>query len=112
MPGEERPALIDNAGRLRDLTDHVEDIGPETLSPARLSILAAIDVSTLPVVEDENARLGPPVRAVGRIICIGLNYTDHAAEVKLPLPVEPTIFLEGARPTGPNDPVTLPRNAQ
>jgi 2-keto-4-pentenoate hydratase/2-oxohepta-3-ene-1,7-dioic acid hydratase in catechol pathway len=110
--GSERPALVDNEGVLRDLSSHVHDIGPETLSAHTLAKLAALDIQSLPVVPDENVRLGPPVARIGKIICIGLNYTDHAAEVNLPLPTEPTVFMKGCRPTGAYDPVTLPRGAE
>ncbi len=111
-PGEERPALVDGSGRLRALDGHISDIGPETLAEEQLVKLAAIDVESLPLVDDQLARLGPPVGRIGKIICIGLNYTDHAAEVGLPLPTEPTVFMKGSRPTGPNDPVRLPRGSE
>lgn len=110
--GQERPGIVDSQGRLRDLTAHVKDISPQILSSAELDTLARIDIDALPLVEDQSVRLGPPVSAVGKVICIGLNYTDHAAEVGLPIPVEPTIFIKGAKPTGANDPVMLPRNAE
>jgi 2,4-diketo-3-deoxy-L-fuconate hydrolase len=112
LAGQERPALVDSEGQLRDLSEYIDDIRPGTLSAAQLARLAAIDIGVLPVVDSTATRLGPPVAGVGKIICIGLNYTDHAAEVKLPLPSEPTIFMKGCRPTGPNDPVMLPRNAE
>jgi 2-keto-4-pentenoate hydratase/2-oxohepta-3-ene-1,7-dioic acid hydratase in catechol pathway len=111
-PGQERPGVVDDQGRLRDLSDHIEDISPQTLSAPVLASLATLAIDSLPLVGDQQVRLGPPVSAVGKIICIGLNYTDHAAEVGLPLPAEPTIFIKGARPTGANDPVMLPRNAE
>lgn len=112
LPGQERPALVDTAGQLRDLAGHIDDIRPDTLSAAQLARLAAIDVNELPIIDGADVRLGPPVGGVGKVIGIGLNYTDHAAELKLALPVEPTIFMKGCRPTGPNDPVTLPRNSE
>jgi 2-keto-4-pentenoate hydratase/2-oxohepta-3-ene-1,7-dioic acid hydratase in catechol pathway len=111
-PGQERPGVVDDQGRLRDLSDHIEDISTQTLSAPVLASLATLAIDSLPLVGDQQVRLGPPVSAVGKIICIGLNYTDHAAEVGLPLPAEPTIFIKGARPTGANDPVMLPRNAE
>ncbi|HWH81978.1 MAG TPA: hypothetical protein VNU71_07055 [Burkholderiaceae bacterium] len=79
-PGNECPALADGSGRLRDLSDHVRDIVPDTLSEASLAKLAALDVERLPLVADPQARLGPPLNGIGKIICIGLNYTGHAAE--------------------------------
>jgi 2,4-didehydro-3-deoxy-L-rhamnonate hydrolase len=109
---EERPALVDAHGRLRDLSSHLKDIGPATLNEAELARLAAIDIESLPFVLDQNARLGPPVGGIGKIICIGLNYTDHAAEVGLPPPLEPTIFIKACHATGPNDSIRLPRGSE
>jgi len=109
---EERPALVDAHGRLRDLSSHLKDIGPATLNEAELARLAAIDIESLPFVLDQNARWGPPVGGIGKIICIGLNYTDHAAEVGLPPPLEPTIFIKACHATGPNDSIRLPRGSE
>ena len=111
LAGVERPAIIDADGLARDLSGHVADVDGATLAPERLAELAAIDLASLPVIE-EPMRFGPPVAGTGKIICIGLNYTDHAAEVGLPVPTEPTIFMKGCRLTGPNDEVRLPRNAE
>jgi 2-keto-4-pentenoate hydratase/2-oxohepta-3-ene-1,7-dioic acid hydratase in catechol pathway len=110
--GEERPAILDDQGFLRDLSEHVDDIGPVTLAAAQLAELAALDVHSLPIVKGDNFRLGSPVGFIGKIVCIGLNYTDHAAEVQLPLPSEPTIFMKGCHATGPYDPVRLPRGSE
>ncbi len=110
-PGAERPAIIDIDGRLRDLSGQLSDIDGASLSSERLARIAALDVTALPVIE-RPVRFGPPIAKTGKIIAIGLNYTDHAAEVGLPLPTEPTIFMKGCRPTGPNDPVRLPRGAE
>lgn len=110
--GQERPALVDNAGRLRSLSEHLSDIHSDALDPATLERLADLDINSLPIVDDPDVRLGPPVANVGKFICIGLNYTDHAAEVGLELPKEPTIFMKGCRPTGAFDPVYLPRGAE
>lgn len=112
VQGEERPAILDDDGCLRDLSEHVDDIGPLTLSAAQLARLAALDTHSLPIVKGDNVRLGSPVGFIGKIICIGLNYTDHAAEVNLPLPSEPTIFMKGCHATGPNDPVRLPKGSE
>ncbi|WP_285424734.1 fumarylacetoacetate hydrolase family protein [Pseudomonas sp. efr-133-TYG-103a] len=112
VQGEERPAILDDDGCLRDLSEHVDDIGPPTLSAAQLARLAALDTDSLPIVKGDNVRLGSPVGFIGKIICIGLNYTDHAAEVNLPLPSEPTIFMKGCHATGPNDPVRLPKGSE
>jgi 2-keto-4-pentenoate hydratase/2-oxohepta-3-ene-1,7-dioic acid hydratase in catechol pathway len=80
-------------------------------SAERLARISAIDPAALPVVEGP-VRFGPPIARPGKIICIGLNYTDHAAEVGLDVPTEPTIFMKGCVPTGANDPVRLPRDAE
>ncbi|WP_212625420.1 fumarylacetoacetate hydrolase family protein [Pseudomonas sp. PP3] len=109
--GEERPAILGADGFLRDLSEHVTDIDASTLSADKLAKIAALNVEELPVVQDDSVRLGPPVK-IGKIICIGLNYTDHAAEVKLPLPTEPTIFMKGCHPTGAFDSVTLPKGSE
>jgi 2-keto-4-pentenoate hydratase/2-oxohepta-3-ene-1,7-dioic acid hydratase in catechol pathway len=111
LPGHERPALVDTDGRLRDLSGHVQDIGQTTLSSNELERLRSIDIETLPVIESP-VGYGPPVARTGKIICIGLNYTDHAAEVGLPVPTEPTVFMKGCRTSGPNDPIRLPKGAE
>ena len=109
--GRERPGLIDGDGALRDLSTLVADIEGKALLPESLARLRAIDLSELPVVEGA-PRLGPCVGAVGKFVCIGLNYSDHAAEAGMPIPEEPVIFL---KPTscivGPNDNVEIPRGA-
>lgn len=109
--GHERPVLVDPSGRLRDLGDVVDDVNAAAISQEGLSRLAQLDPELLPVIELDGVRFGPPVADIGKIVCIGLNYTDHAAEVGLPVPTEPTIFLKGCRPTGANDDVHLPRDA-
>ena len=78
IPGGEKPALIDAQGRLRDLSGHLADITADSLSDQQLEKIAAIDIDQLPLVDD-HVRIGPPVADVRRIICIGLNYKDHAA---------------------------------
>ena len=92
-PGAEKPGLVDEAGQLRDLSRVVKDITPETLAPAGLRRLRAIRTARLPLVKGR-PRLGCPLAGIGKIVCIGLNYTDHAKEVNLPLPSEPTIFIK------------------
>jgi 2-keto-4-pentenoate hydratase/2-oxohepta-3-ene-1,7-dioic acid hydratase in catechol pathway len=106
-PGSEKPARIDTEGRLRDLSEHLPDITAESLSDKQLEKIAAIDIDQLPLVDD-HARIGPPVAEVGRIICMGLNYKDHAAETNLDLPAEPLVFMKGCHPSGPNDNIYLP----
>ncbi|MEP7130713.1 MAG: fumarylacetoacetate hydrolase family protein [Sphingomicrobium sp.] len=109
-PGLERPALVDNDGRLRDLSGHVEDICGDT-TPGNLAALAALDPVSLPVVEGD-PRLGPCVGSVGKFLCIGLNYSDHAAETGAVVPPEPVLFMKATSAIiGPNDDVRLPRGS-
>ncbi len=110
-PGEERPALVDREGRLRDLSAHVPDIAGTALGPESLATLAALDASSLPLVEGK-PRLGPCVGAVGKFLCIGLNYSDHAAETGAVVPPEPVLFTKATSAIiGPNDDVVLPRGS-
>jgi 2-keto-4-pentenoate hydratase/2-oxohepta-3-ene-1,7-dioic acid hydratase in catechol pathway len=110
-PGQERPALIDQTGGLRSLAGVVGDVSPEVLAPARMAALAAIDPSSLPQV-DPGQRLGVPVAGIGKYICIGLNYRDHAEEAGLPVPDEPIIFLKAITAlSGPDDPIIPPIGA-
>jgi 2,4-didehydro-3-deoxy-L-rhamnonate hydrolase len=108
--GQEKPALIDRDGRLRDLSALLPDITPATLSPAGLAALKSIDPTTLPVVQQ--GRLGVPWTGMGKFLCIGLNYADHAAESNLPIPKEPIVFM---KPTtvavGANHAVVLPQGS-
>jgi len=106
--GAEKPGLIDADGTLRDLSRVVRDITPAVLSAAGLKRLRAVRPSRLPVVRGR-PRLGCPVSGVGKIVCIGLNYTDHAHEVGLPLPAEPLLFLKATSAiTGPGDAIVRP----
>ena len=110
-PGAERPGLIDNQGRIRALTE-VADITGETLSPASLARLAALDPDTLPLVEGA-PRYGVPVAGTRQFVAIGLNYADHAAESNLPIPEEPVVFNKWVSCLqGPNDPVVIPHNSE
>ncbi|SDY20041.1 fumarylacetoacetate hydrolase family protein [Citreimonas salinaria] len=110
--GEERPGLIDNDGTLRDLSGEVSDIDGSVLAPHRLRALAALDSTALPKV-DGTPRLGPCVGRVGKLICIGLNYSDHAAEAGMAVPPEPIIFMKATSAIcGPNDDVELPAGAE
>ena len=110
-PGAERPALVDNDGRLRDLGRVVDDITPALLTPAALRRLRALPVAKLPVVPGR-PRLGCPLAGIGKMVCIGLNYTDHAAEVGRPAPTEPTLFIKAPSAIcGPNDPTLRPRDS-
>ena len=110
-PGQERPALLDNNGRLRDLSAHVEDICGETLGNQSIDRLRVIDPDTLPVVEGD-PRIGPCVGGVGKFLCIGLNYSDHAAETGAVVPPEPVLFTKATSAIiGPNDDVRIPRRS-
>lgn len=105
--GAERPAVLDGAGRLRDLSGVVPD-----LAGAVLGDLPRVDPETLPPVAG-TPRLGPPVGGVGKLVCIGLNYSDHAAELGAAPPADPVVFLKATSAIGgPNDPVVLPRGAR
>ncbi|CAO3362310.1 fumarylacetoacetate hydrolase family protein [Azospirillum melinis] len=111
-PGQEKPGLLDADGRIRDLSAHVDDIAGATLLPDALDRLRAIDPASLPLVEG-NPRLGPCVGQVGKMVCIGLNFSDHAAETGMAVPPEPIIFMKATSAiVGPNDPIELPRGSE
>ena len=110
--GQEKPGLLDAQGKIRDLSGVVGDIDGATLSDASLAKLRALDPASLPVVEG-NPRLGPAVGKIGKFICIGLNYADHAAESNLPVPTEPVVFNKwNSAISGPNDNVEIPRGSK
>lgn len=110
--GEERPGLLDAAGRIRDLSDRLPDITPETLVSDRLARLSAMDPEEFPAVGG-SPRLAAPVAGVGKIVAIGLNYADHAAEAGMALPEEPIIFTKAITSlSGPTDPVVLPKGSE
>ncbi len=109
--GAEKPGLLDDNGSIRDLSGVVADVSGSTLSDGLIATLNDLDVNTLPVVEG-NPRLGPCVGGVGKFICIGLNYADHAAESGMELPQEPVIFFKATSAIcGPDDDVEMPRNS-
>lgn len=109
--GAERPGLIDATGQRRDLSGVVPDIGGDMLSATALKQLAAIDPSTLPLIDTE-VRLGVPVAGSGKFIGIGLNYADHAAEAGMPLPTEPVVFMKTLSClAGAFDPLVFPKDA-
>ncbi|MBO9400345.1 fumarylacetoacetate hydrolase family protein [Shimia sp. R9_3] len=109
--GAEKPGLQDDAGNIRDLSGHVDDIAGAALSDESLAKLRAIDPASLPVVEG-SPRIGACVGHVGKFICIGLNYADHAAESGMALPEEPVIFFKATSAiSGPNDDVEIPRTS-
>ena len=109
--GSEKPGLIDADGRIRDLSGHVVDLTPAELAPDALARIAAIDPTTLPLVEG-SPRYGVPVSGSRKFVAIGLNYADHAAESNLPIPEEPVVFNKWISCLqGPNDPVTIPKDS-
>ena len=109
--GIEKPGMMAADGTIRDLSGHIEDLTGAELSDASLARLRDIDVNSLPVVEG-SARLGPCVGNVGKFVCIGLNYADHAAESGMALPEEPVIFFKATSAImGPNDDVEIPRHS-
>ena len=110
--GEEKPGLLDADGTIRDLSGLVPDIGGKTLLPDELARIAAVDPSSLPLVEGD-PRLGPCVAGTGKFICIGLNFSDHAAETGATVPPEPIIFMKATSAiVGPNDDVLIPRGSE
>lgn len=109
--GGEKPGLLDSSGLLRDLSAHLGDIDGAALSPQSLQRLSALEPETLPLIEGE-VRYGACVGNVGKFICIGLNYSDHAAESGMEVPPEPVIFMKATSSiSGPNDPVIKPRGS-
>ena len=111
-PGQEKPGLIDAEGTLRDLSGEVADITGATLDPAMLDRLRALDPATLPEV-DGTPRMGPCVGDIGKFMCIGLNYSDHAAETGNAIPEHPILFMKAnSAIVGPNDDVILPRGSE
>lgn len=110
-PGAEKPGMLDAEGMLRDLSDHVRDITGDMLGDGSLETLRAIDPASLPLVEGE-PRLGPCVGNIGKFMCIGLNYSDHAAETGASIPAHPILFFKAnSAIVGPNDDVVMPRGS-
>jgi 2,4-didehydro-3-deoxy-L-rhamnonate hydrolase len=109
--GQEKPGLIDKSGQLRDLSAHLKDLTGEAYAPASLAKLAALDPASLPAVSGK-PRIGAPVGGLPKFIAIGLNYSDHAAEVGMQIPAEPIIFMKANNSLcGPNDAVEKPRGS-
>jgi 2-keto-4-pentenoate hydratase/2-oxohepta-3-ene-1,7-dioic acid hydratase in catechol pathway len=110
-PGAEKPGIVDSDGRIRDLSGVIGDLAGAALDPSRLAALGKADLSKLPLAP-EGARLGPCVAGTGKFICIGLNYSDHAAETGASVPSEPIIFMKATSAIcGPNDNVLIPRGS-
>jgi len=111
-PGGEKPGLLDDNGNLRDLSGAVDDIAGDALGPDSLARLRALDPASLPAVAGA-PRLGPCVGRVGKVLCIGLNYADHAAESGMELPPEPVLFFKATTALcGPNDAIEIPRGSE
>jgi 2-keto-4-pentenoate hydratase/2-oxohepta-3-ene-1,7-dioic acid hydratase in catechol pathway len=109
--GAEKPAMVDTDGKIRDLSAHIDDITGATLNPATLDSLRNIDPASLPEI-DSAVRLGACVGNIGKFMCIGLNYSDHAAETGSDIPEHPILFMKATSAVvGANDTVMLPRNS-
>ena len=106
-PGSEKPGLLDADGNIRDLTSVVGDISNQIVGPDSIAAIASVDISEFPIVRG-NPRLGPCISGVGKFVCIGLNYSDHALESGQPIPTEPVVFMKATSSiTGPNDDIRL-----
>ncbi|MGK2907883.1 MAG: fumarylacetoacetate hydrolase family protein [Desulfuromonadales bacterium] len=112
LPGQEMPGMLDTEGKLRDLSGVIADIDAQAISPEGLAKLRAIDPASLPLVAG-TPRLGPCVSGVGKFMCIGLNYSDHAAESGMQVPAEPVLFMKATSAiSGPNDDIVIPRGSK
>jgi 2-keto-4-pentenoate hydratase/2-oxohepta-3-ene-1,7-dioic acid hydratase in catechol pathway len=110
--GQEKPGLVDAQGQIRDLSGVIADVGGEALLPASLDRIRKTDSATLPRV-DGTPRIGPCVAGVGKFVCVGLNYSDHAAESGMAVPKEPIIFMKATSSiVGPHDDVEIPRGSE
>jgi len=106
--GSEKPGVLDSDGRIRDLSAHIDDIGPDQLEDATLARLASLDFKSLPAVP-ASVRRGPPVNNIRKIVAIGLNYSDHAEESGMPIPEEPIVFMKADTSiSGPSDDIIMP----
>ncbi|MDR5653838.1 fumarylacetoacetate hydrolase family protein [Ruixingdingia sedimenti] len=111
-PGQERPGLLDACGTIRDLSAHVDDIAGAALAPEGLARIAALDPASLPAVTG-GPRIGPCVGGVGKFVCVGLNYSDHAAETGAKPPPEPILFMKATSAIcGPEDDVIIPKGSE
>ena len=110
-PGQEKPGILIADGEIRDLSGTITDLAGESLLPESIETLRKTDISLLPIVPKQ-PRIGPCVGRVGKFVCIGLNYSDHAKESGMPLPAEPVIFMKATSSIcGPNDNVVIPRGS-
>jgi 2,4-didehydro-3-deoxy-L-rhamnonate hydrolase len=111
-PGKEKPGLIDDQGRIRDLSSVIDDLDASQLSDKSLARLAKLNPAALPLVRGK-PRFGVPIAGVGKFIGIGLNYSDHAAESGMPIPAEPIVFMKATTSlSGADDPIVLPKGSQ
>jgi 2-keto-4-pentenoate hydratase/2-oxohepta-3-ene-1,7-dioic acid hydratase in catechol pathway len=109
--GAEKPGLIDARGRLRDLSGQITDIDRTTLSPSGLATLSRLDVDSLPLVEGA-PRLGTPLAGISKLVCVGLNYRDHAEEAGMQIPTEPILFMKATTCiSGPTDSIVIPKGS-
>jgi 2-keto-4-pentenoate hydratase/2-oxohepta-3-ene-1,7-dioic acid hydratase in catechol pathway len=115
-PKQEQPGILDSAGNIRSLVGIIDDLAGEALSPASLDRIRSLDLEALPLVPRSSPfapRLGPPVAHIGKIMCIGLNYAEHAAETGAKLPEEPVLFMKATSAVcGPNDDIRIPRDSK
>ena len=110
--GQERPAILDGNQQARDLSSVIPDINGDQLSDQSLEMLRQVELSSLPLI-DSTERIGPCIADVGKVVCIGLNYSDHAAEAGMDLPTEPVLFMKATSAiSGPYDPIQIPRGAK
>ncbi|QEG20253.1 fumarylacetoacetate hydrolase family protein [Mariniblastus fucicola] len=111
-PGSEKPGMLDADGKIRSLENVIDDLAGDALSDASLQKIASLDPTSLPEV-DASTRIGPCVAGVGKFMCIGLNYSDHAAESGMEVPKEPVLFMKATSAiSGPNDDVVIPRGSE
>jgi 2,4-diketo-3-deoxy-L-fuconate hydrolase len=110
--GQEIPAILDNDGVIRDLSEHIFDINGDIFNNGDVDKIAALNLATLPVI-DSSIRIGQPIARVGKFICVGLNYADHAAESGMAVPSEPVLFMKATSSLiGPNDTVIMPPKSE
>ena len=110
-PGQEKPGIVDQEGKIRDLSSVVDDISGRSLLDSELERIRSTDLHSLPLV-DEGSRLGACVSGIGKFLCIGLNYSDHAKEANMPIPEEPIMFMKATSAVvGANDDVTIPKDS-
>jgi ureidoglycolate lyase/2,4-diketo-3-deoxy-L-fuconate hydrolase len=110
--GQEKPAILDNDGVIRDLSAHITDIDGDSFTNGDADKIAALDLSSLPAI-DSSTRIGQPIARVGKFICVGLNYADHAAESGMDVPSEPVLFMKATSSImGPNDTVVMPPKSE